>query len=78
MRFSANVSDFLVIMLNLCAYKENERGKDERGHGRDEGKEKKRRRERREKEERENEIAVWVRLYIWDIDAWSLLQLSFR
>lgn len=49
-----------------------------RGHGRDEGKEKKRRRERREKEERENEIAVWVRLYIWDIDAWSLLQLSFR
>lgn len=46
--FSANVSDFLVIMLNLCAYKENERGK-----GREEGKEKKRRREEKERGRRD-------------------------
>lgn len=39
--FSANISDYLVIMLNLHAYRENEWGKDERGQGRKEGGKKK-------------------------------------
>lgn len=29
--FSTNVSDYLLVMLSLCAYRENEREKDARG-----------------------------------------------
>lgn len=69
--FSANVSDYLVILLNLCAYREDERQKDEReGQGVRGGKRKRvRGRGRAEREERERVIAVWVSCCICCIGA---------